>query len=269
MIRVASVQANVIYNDPSQNAANAIEALEDLASKKVDLAVFPEAFLTGYCVRDAAGAESIRIPRSHNALEELRDASNRLGILAVVGFAEEDGGLTYNSAALLEPNEAIRIYRKTHLPDLGLDKFATPGSDLTVFQTRIGKVGILVCFDMRYPEATRSLALQGADIVCLPTNWPEGAECSAQHICIARAAENRVFFVTCNRVGTENGFRFIGQSKIVSPAGEVLASAGTDPAVLIADLDFEEARTKRTITIPGLYETDVMGLRRTELYRLS
>lgn len=265
-MRVACVQSNVQFADPMANAANAESRLRALKAEGVDLALFPEAYLTGYCVSCAEDARKVCIPASHDALERLRRVTDESEIGAVLGFAEEQSGTLYNSAVLFEPGRDPRFYRKSHLPELGLDKHVATGNDLPLFETRWGRIGILICFDMRPPEATRVLALGGADLIVLPTNWPEGAEVSADHICIARAAENRVFFATCNRVGEENGFRFIGKSKIISPGGKVLASAGANEEVLVADLDFEEARQKRTVQIPGKYETTVFDSRRPELY---
>jgi predicted amidohydrolase len=149
---------------------------------------------------------------------------------------------------------------------LGLDRFVKAGAEIPLFETRLGRIGILICYDLRPPEATRVLALAGADVLVLPTNWPEGAETSAEHVSISRAAENRIFVATCNRVGEENGFRFIGRSKIIHPTGRVLAAADGVEETLVADLDLREARQKRTVNIPGKYEIDVMGSRRPELY---
>jgi predicted amidohydrolase len=263
-----------------ENAAKVVGHLERLKGEGVELAVFPEASLTGYCVECLEDAQAIavaglaaRAPEEFDrsihlgeALREIDAACARLDMLAVVGFAEREGDAVYNSAALFEPGRPPRIYRKTHLPDLGLDKFVTPGDALDVFDTRLGRIGVLICFDLRPPEATRVLALRGAELLVLPTNWPEGAQVSADSIAVARAAENRIFVATCNRVGEENGFRFIGRSKIVHPTGRVLASADDGEAVLVADLDLAEARQKRTVTLPGRYETEVFASRRPELY---
>ncbi len=103
-------------------------------------------------------------------------------------------------------------------------------------------------------------------MIVLPTNWPDGAIFAPTHIAPVRAAENRVFLATCNRVGNENGFGFVGLSGIYSPTGEALARADDRPEIISADLDLSQARTKRTVTIPGKYETDVFGSRRPELY---
>ena len=182
----------------------------------------------------------------------IREGVDETGSLPlVVGFAENANGTLHNAAALFEPGVAARYYRRSHLPDLGYDKFVQAGHELGVFDTRVGKIGLLICFDLRIPEAARVLALQGAELIVLPTNWPEGAEISAEHVAIARAAENRVFVATCDRVGEEHGFRFIGRSKIIHPTGLVLAAAGADEETIVADVDLAEARQKRSIGIPG------------------
>lgn len=264
VVRLACVQEDVVFCDPSANALAAVAHLERLAAEGVQIAVFPEAFLTGYCF--ASAAEVCAVSASDAVFAGLQDAVHRLGMVAVVGFAERSGSEMFNSAAILEGGAPMRVFRKLHLPCMGLDRFVSPGSSLGLFETRFGRLGVLICYDMRPPEATRSLALQGADIVILPTNWPVGAETSADHICIARAAENKVFFVACNRAGSENGFEFIGRSKIISPTGSVLASLGAGVGSIVADLDLEVARQKRTVLIPGEYEIDITGCRRPELY---
>lgn len=263
-MRIACVQSDVSFGDVPSNVASVIARLEELKARGVDLALFPEACLTGYCVESFADAH--RIAAGLDALDPIRKACDRLSISAVVGFAERSGDSVYNAAALIEPLAEPRIYRKTHLPELGLDKYVTPGDELPVFETRLGRIGILICFDLRIPEASRVLALKGAELIVLPTNWPEGAETSAEHVAIARAAENRVFVATCNRVGLENGFRFIGRSKIVEPGGKVVAAAGTDSEIIVANIDLAEARIKRNVMIPGKYETAVFESRRPELY---
>lgn len=265
-MKVASIQFNVVFGDPQANAARAVVEVERLAGEGVELIVLPECFLTGYCVDSAAEANRIAIRRDDLALELVHSASQRTGAVVVLGFAEEDGAHLYNSVALLEAGEEPRFYRKTHLPYLGYDRFATAGDELPLFDTKLGRIGILICFDQRFPEPCRVLALDGADVVLIPTNWPVGAEVSADVMCITRAAENRVWVVTANRVGRENGFEFIGRSKIISPTGTVVSYAGGDEAVLVAEIDLAEARQKRTITIPGKYETEVFKPRRPDLY---
>ena len=285
-MRIACVQSNVVFGDARANACKAVDDLNRLKSQGVELAVFPEAFLTGYCVESSADAQKIAIPIDSLHIELIRKTCDELDMMAVVGFAEAftregspAGGLAgsqarrlsgpgiYNSAALFEPGQAPRFYRKSHLPELGLDKFVCPGhGPLEVFETRIGRIGILICFDFRMPEACRVLALKGAQILILPTNWPEGAETTADYTPITRATENRMFVATCDRVGEENGFKFIGKSKIIHPSGKVLASAGDAEETLVADIDLADADQKRVVTVPGKYEIEVFKARRPELY---
>jgi predicted amidohydrolase len=255
---------DVSIGESEANIARIIERLESAKAAGADLVVFPEASVTGYCVSSSESAVAIGV--SVTDLKPIREAIERLDLLAVVGFAETDGKTVWNSAVLFEPGLAPRVYRKTHLPFLGLDKFVEAGDLLEVFDTRIGKIGVIICFDLRLPEPARILALRGAEIIVLPTNWPEGGEISANHIAVARAAESRVFLATCDRVGVENGFRFIGLSKIIGPDGAVLAAAGVGEETIIADLDLSQAREKRRVVIPGEYETDAVGSRRPGLY---
>lgn len=266
-MKIACVQSNVFFNDPGANAARAVQLLGELRKDGVELVVFPEAFLTGYCAASLDEARAIAIPRDHPAIRQISEACRAQDVMAVVGFAESEGDALYNSAVLIEPSQPDRFYRKTHLPFLGYDRFATPGQELSVFETRLGNLGLLICYDMRPPEAARVLALAGADILILPTNWPEGAEISAEYVAVARAAENKMFVATCDRVGTEKGASFIGLSKIIAPNGKIIAAAGADETVLIADLDLAEARQKRTVNIPGEYELDIFGSRNPSLYR--
>ncbi len=266
MPRVACVQMDVIYGDRDANLTRISREICKLAEQGVELVVFPECCLAGYCIESEDQRHEISVELDSTEFAVIQSTVDATGVLVILGFSEETAREFYNTAALFQPDTQPKFYRKTHLPELGYDRFVTAGSDLPVFETKFGKIGILICFDVRFPEAARILALKGADAIFLPTNWPRGADISADILAIARAAENKVFVITCNRVGTERGFTFIGKSKIISPMGQVLASAGSDEECIVADLDFELSRNKRNITIPGKHETTVFESRRPELY---
>lgn len=266
MPRIACVQMDVLFGDREGNTQRIIEHLRNLEPQGVEIAVFPECAIGGYCVADREACQDIAIARSSTYLMSIQMAVDETNIVAIVGFAESQGDAYRNTAALLQPNLPPQFYEKTHLPELGYDRFVTPGDELPVFETKFGKVGLQVCFDIRFPEAVRILSLKGADIVFYPTNWPRGADISADILALARAAENKVYVATCNRVGDEKGFSFIGKSKIIDPFGKVIVEAGAEEAVLIADLNFEVSRDKRNVTIPGKHETTVFESRRPELY---
>lgn len=228
----------------------------------------PECALTGYCFPDeeAAHAAAIEFSANEPNLARLRKAVDDVNVVLIVGFAEREGDVLYNSVAVFESGKEPRRYRKLHLPCLGYDRYAATGSEVGLFDTQFGKIGVMICFDMRPPELARVLTLCGADILAIPTNWPVGAETSAEHVCITRAAENHVYVVTANRVGTEGDFTFIGRSKIISPEGKVVEAAGAESGTIVAELDLNESRNKRRVVIPDAYEMEIIGCRRPELY---
>lgn len=265
-MKVACVQADVVYNCPDQNAERAVAELRSLAAQGVDLVVFPEAFLTGYTAESHEQTLDLAIPNDHPAVTSIGQVARDLGVVAVVGFVENAGSHRAANTALIALPDRDAFYRKVHLPFMGIDRYVIPGEELAVFDTPFGKLGVAICFDLRIPETFRVLALKGAEIVALPTNWPEGAVFGANFIAPVRAAENRIFVATCDRVGDENGFHFIGQSGIFAPTGQAVARAGDSEEVLVADIDLAEARTKQNVMIPGAYETNVFTSRRPELY---
>ena len=190
----------------------------------------------------------------------------RLGVHAITGLLERDGDTLYNAAILVGPDGLIGSYRKTHLPFLGVDRFVTPGDEFKVFDTALGRIGLIICYDLRFPEVTRTLALHGADMVALPTNFPMAAKLQCDVIAPARAAENRIYLLVANRVGKERWGEFCGWSQIVDPYGTRLAEAGeTEEALLVADVELEKARDKDYV-VPGEYELYLFGHRRPELY---
>ncbi len=255
---------DVVYGDFAKNLAVILSHLETEAAAGTDLVVFPECAATGYVANSLEEARAVAI--TPNELEPVEPACRNLGIHALVGYAELQPEAIYNTADLFSPDGRIFSYRKSHLPFIGIDRFTAPGNELEIVETKFGKIGILICYDQRAPENARTLALKGADLILLPTNWPEGAEMSANHISRARAAENHVFYACCNRVGTEKGTRFIGQSKILNPSGKTLAEAGDEETTIRAEFDLSIARDKRVVIEAGIYEYDVFQDRRPELY---
>jgi predicted amidohydrolase len=252
------------------NLDRALAKLHKAAQNGAELVIFPECALSGYCFRSLEEAAPYALAWPGDFWKALHDSCRALEVTAVIGFLEAYRGQYHNSALLHGPLADGRdgaVYRKTHLPTLGLDRFITPGAQLVTCQTPRGVIAPLICYDIRFPEAARVLGLQGADIIALPTNWPEGAESSPDFITRARAWEGRVYVLAANRVGVERGRRFIGRSQIVAPTGEILAEAGgSEETILYADLDLSLPRRKRIVIEPGEWELDITGDRRPELY---
>lgn len=267
-IMVGIAQMDPQLGQVENNLNRCLELLKEASQKALELVVFPECALTGYNFPHQAEALAISPPMPGLADEALASACRRYGIYSVVGSLERDGERLYNSALLIGPGGIVGKYRKTHLPHLGADRFVEPGDlGLNAFQTEIGSVGILICFDIRLPEPCRVLALQGADVIALPTNWPTGAEANTHFIVRARAAENRVHVLAADRVGEERGTRFIGRSQIVDVAGQVLSEGSEDGEEWISSrINPSQARTKRLVNRPGQYELDFWESRRPDLY---
>ena len=177
-------------------------------------------------------------------------------------------GRIFNACALVGPNGFIAGYRKVHLPFLGVDRFTTPGDRPFAVHDLGGlKVGMTICYDGSFPESSRVLMLLGADLVILPTNWPTGALSTVCHLVQARALENHIYYAAVNRVGEERGFRFIGQSRLVAPNADLLATGGEyGEEIIVAEIDPAVARNKHLVRIPGLYELDRLAHRRPDLY---
>ena len=142
-----------------------------------------------------------------------------------------------------------------------------PGEVFQIYPTPIGNIGLHICYDCNFPESARVMARLGADILALPTNWPEGRGKVAKYVVNTRAYENKVHLAAVNRVGTKRGTRFIGNSKIVDAWGDTLAEASSDQEEIIyAEISIAEARQKRIVLKPGEFELDFIGDRRPELY---
>ncbi|MGE3780445.1 MAG: nitrilase-related carbon-nitrogen hydrolase, partial [Pirellulaceae bacterium] len=233
------------------------------------LVVFPECCVTGYCFdsKDEAWPFAETVPGP--ACDRLTAACRRHACFTVVGLLEKDGERLFNTAVLIGPDGVAGKYRKVHLPYLGVDRFTTSGDQgFGVFAAGSARVGMNICYDGAFPEAARIMALDGADVICLPTNWPPGAECTADYVINTRALENKVFFVAVNRVGTERGFPFIGKSKICDTHGNPLAVAEhTRETILLADIDLADARRKRIVRVPDKHIIDRFADRHPEHYQ--
>jgi predicted amidohydrolase len=265
-MKVAVAQLDPQLGETERNLAACVARMEEAAAAGARLLVLPECAIPGYMfssVEEALPhAEEIPGPST----EALERACRRLDLHVVCGLLERDGDALRNAAVLVGPGGLLGTYRKTHLPFLCVDRFVVPRDELPEFDTPLGRIGIEICYDLRFPEVTRTLALRGADMVAHPTNFPMAAKAQTELITVARAAENRVYLLTANRVGKERWGEFCGWSQIVDPYGTRLAEAGErEETLLLADVDLEKARDKDYV-VPGEYELYLFGHRRPELY---
>jgi predicted amidohydrolase len=268
LYRVAAVQMDPKLGEVAHNLDTILARLAESADEGARLVVFPECVLTGYGFDSRSEAARFGEPLDGPSARRIGEACGRLGVWSVYGFIESEGAKLFNACALVGPNGPVASYRKVHLPFLGLDRFVDPGDRPFAVHDAGGlRVGMHICYDGSFPEVGRILALLGADILVLPTNWPPHSECAAEHMMATRAMENIVYAMAVNRVGEEAGFRFIGRSSIVATNGQVLAMASAEfEEILYADVDPAKARTKKLVRVPGLHEIDRMADRRPAFY---
>lgn len=266
--KIAAVQMDVALADIPANLATMERMLHQTAQAGARLTIFPECSATGYCFASIEECREVAQPIPGPITEQMTAACSRTSSYAVIGMVESDGGRLFNAAVLVGPNGVVGSYRKVHLPYLGLDMHTTPGDrPFAVHDVEGVKVGLNICYDSSFPEASRCLAVLGADLIVLPTNWPPGAECLARMGIATRAMENAIYYAAVNRVGTERGFKFIGRSSICAPDGAELAVAeGTDEQVLYAEVDTAKSRRKHIIRVPDKHEIDRLADRRPEMY---
>jgi predicted amidohydrolase len=265
---VAAVQMDIKLGAKAENLERHRDFARRAAERGARLVVFPECSLTGYCFTSRDEARKYAEPLPGPSTEALAATCGELGIHIVYGLVEEAGDRLYNATALVGPGGFVAGYRKVHLPHLGLDHFADPGEGpFVVHETPLCRLGMNICYDGSFPEGARVLALAGAEVVVLPTNWPRGAEEFARYAINTRAMENVVYYIAADRVGEERGFRFIGQSRIVDVHGRSLAEADdVSETILTATIDPAQARNKRIDRVPGKHWIDRFADRRPDLY---
>jgi len=267
-VKIAGVQMAPQIGDKAHNLGHCLDSIQTAAREGARLIVFPECALSGYAFSSREEAWPAAEPVPGPSTEAIAEACGQLGVYVVVGLLEQAGGSLYNAAALVGSQGLVGVHRKAHLPVLGVDRFVDLGNlPPTIYDTGVGRIGMGICYDLMFPEHARVLALQGAEIIALPTNWPEMAEFNPAYLVPARAAENHLWLVAVNRVGEERGFSFIGRSRIAGPIGMIVADGKPyEPEILYAEVSLALARNKHLVAIPGEYEVHPFDDRRPEFY---
>jgi len=243
--------------DVERNLALHEAYMREAAAEGVEFLVFPECSLQGYprvylaedeeaMIDDVSGsAESLNGPR----VQRIEALSRELNLSVIFGMTERGSrpGVAYNASLLVTPDGGVMgTYRKVHLA-IQEKVFWRPGSDWPVFDTVLGNVGMMICFDKAWPEAARELTLRGADVLVMPTAWwlydPTAGENDVwvDHYILferTRAVENNRWFLSSNLVGDIGGRHFFGISQIIDPRGRIVATTGYDnPGLAIAEID--------------------------------
>ena len=266
MTRVACQQLAPAIGDLAANRELCLAAIDEAIEAGAEVIVLPELITSGYMFSSTEEAAEVAIAPDHELLREWAAAAARADVVVIGGFCERgEDGRVYNSAAVVDGAGMRAVYRKLHLWDNEHAIF-TPGSQAPpVIETRVGRIGVVICYDLEFPELTRSVALAGAQLLAVPTNWPlfprpDGERPSEVTIAMATGRINKMAVACADRVGLERGQDWTGGATIVDPDGWVAAESRA-PGLVIAEVDLQLALDKRLTD-----RADVFGDRRPELY---
>lgn len=254
-VRVACVQMRPDVGDVTGNRARSLEFLAQAADDGADLIVLPELTSSGYQFDSRIEAQSLAEDLDDSAtLTAWLTFARARGVHVVAGIAERDRDSLFNTSVVIGPDGLLGRYRKTHLWNNENTIFEPGDLGFPVFDTPLGRISTVICYDGWFPETYRACALRGADIVCVPTNWvpmdghDEGSPAMATILTQAAAHTNSIFIAAADRVGVERGQPFIGKSVIVDCNGALLAgpASGDREEIVAATLDLARAKASRT-----------------------
>ena len=260
-MRVALIQMRVLDGDVDKNVARGLNMIKSVAHD-ADFIVLPELWTTGYdkeAIRKYAEGEGRGW--SNRLLSEVAQEFN---VRIVSSAPLLEGGRLYDAAFLIEPDGSVKAYRKMHLFRLyGEDKLFTAGNELGFFKTPFCGVGIAICYDLRFPELFRLLAMRGAKVVFIPASWGAPRALQWRTMLRARAAENQVFVVGVNRVGDSavTGEHYSGNSSVYDPFGFELVHTEEGEQVLTVDIDLKAVeRVRKALPLWLDRRCDLYGL---------
>lgn len=267
VVRVECAQLSPVVGDLAGNQRLVLDAVQAARGRRVDVLVLPELATSGYVFESVGEARASSIARDDAFFERLASALEGSATVVVVGFAELALGTSFSSVALVDAAGVRAVYRKTHLWNTEKLYFTAGDEAAPVVDTAHGRIGLLVCYDLEFPEMPRSLALAGADLVAVPTNWPLGTHPEGEHpteivLAMAAARANGIFLLVCDRDGVERGQEWERGTAIIDQFGWIVSSAG-DSAAASADIFPMLARDKAISA-----HNDLLGDRRPELYTI-
>jgi predicted amidohydrolase len=249
-MKIALAQIDIAFADPQTNLATASGYISRASESGADLILFPELWTTGY---DLSHAEKYATPFDSGIYSDLSSlalehriavAGSTLSLIAPQKFG--------NTLTVFDRNGKLTgSYSKTHLFGLMNEPdYLTVGDSLSLIDFNSAKTGLSICYDLRFPELFRSYSLRGAEMILIPAEWPHPRLAHWQTLLRARAIENQMYVVACNRVGKDQNNTFFGHSMIIDPWGEILVEGDEDEALLIAEIDLEKvAQVRKKIPV--------------------
>lgn len=258
MTRVSCAQFAPVVGDVAGNRATSAAAVASAAAAGAQVIVLPELATSGYTFREPEESLAAAIDLTDDIFGRWSSAAR--GAVVVGGFAERGpDGAVYNSAALVDATGVRAIYRKIHLWDEEALYFAPGDEPPPVVDTAAGRIGVMICYDLEFPEMTRSVAMRGAELLAVPTNWPlvdrpQGERPPELIIAMAAARVNRMAIACCDRCGIERGQEWTAGTSIVDASGWVVTEPISEPGLVTADVDLDLARSKEISTRNHLFD---------------
>jgi len=255
-IKIALAQISCKRADKKENLKKIENFVEKAKNQSADLVVFPELSLTGYVVRDQIYelAETIPGP-STQVIEKIAEKTQTYIVFGMPELSEKTQATIYNTAVLVGPKGYIGKYRKMYLPTHSVfeeKRYFRPGYQAAAFDTEIGKIGLIICYDIFFPEVSRLTRLKGAQLIVCISASPAVRKTFFEILTAARAIENTAFLAYVNLVGIENGLQFWGGSRLIAPNGKVLVKAKYDEEDLVmCDVNYSDIKPIETF-VPTL-----------------
>ncbi|MDK2872068.1 MAG: omega-amidase [bacterium] len=262
VLRVALFQFDVKLGDPEANRNKVRALLERIKGKNPDVIVLPEMWDTSYDIKNLKDLAPIENPKT---LKFLMDIAVQYNVNVVGGSIPffEKGNIYNTSFVFNREGKLLGIYRKVHLFGLmGEDRTFARGNEICLFELDGIKCGLMICYDLRFPELARTLALKGAEVIFVPAQWPAARLVHWKLLLQARAVENECYVVGVNRCGKEGDLLFSGGSFVFDPWGDLIAGGCDMETAILAEIDLEKVKEVRSL-IP------VFNDRAPEVYDLS
>ena len=263
--RVALAQFPCKIGNKQYNISRMKKYIEKAQSHDADIIIFPEMSLTGYTTRDLTYELAENIPGK--SIEKMDGFAKEHGLYIVFGMPERSGkgdAILYNTAVLVGPEGYVGKYRKMHLPTHSVfeeKRYFRLGYHTPIFQTEIGPIGMMICYDIFFPEVARALRLQGAKLIICISASPAVRKRFFETLTMARAIENTCYLAYVNLVGIENGLQFWGGSRLIGPSGHLITELKYDEEDFsFGDFDYENLKPVEAF-VPTLRDL------RPELYR--
>lgn len=254
--KVSQIQLDIVYKNPKRNRERITKLIEKATKENPDIIIFPETWTTGYSEEIFHNIDKYAETEDGESVTILRELAKKYNVWFVSGsIIEKDGKGIYNTIFLIDrKGNIVGKYRKMHLYSAMDEDIAFKnGIDMPVFDTEFGKLALMTCYDIRFVELSRTYAIKGADAIIVVSNFPNPKINHWRILLQARAIENQLYIIACNRVGSTKNCTYFGHSLIIDPWGDILNEGNDEEIIVSGEINFDKVKEVRSI-IPMYYD---------------